>query len=334
MKRIKSFQKKLVACIFAGVLASSAVQAQQEVMYSQYMFNTMAINPAYAGSRDVLSLTALGRYQWMGVNGAPTTYSFTMDMPVSNEKMGVGLTAFSDAIGHQRNTGLGLAYSYKFKVSEKTTLSLGVSPNVTQVGFFLSKVGNLTDPDAVFNSMNDVNRLFVNVGTGLFLSNDKSYIGFSVPQLIEHKLNPFESEGRTSEARMRRHYFTMMGFVVGKGNVKLKPSMMVRYTNGSGMGFDGNLNLWFKDKIAVGVSGRKSQPVFNGVDLMDAVVGMLEFQLTPQLRFGYAYDVNLNRLNSTTKTGQSKLVGMPTHEGLLRYEFGFGKNKIITPRYF
>lgn len=335
MKSRNSFFRKFIPMLFTGIIAATTSQAQQEPMYSQYMFNTMAINPSYAGSRDVLSFTTVGRYQWLGVEGSPKTWSFTLDMPVKNEKMGIGLAAYSDGLGLQENVGLSVAYSYKVKVGEKTTLSLGVSPGIHKMGWRLSDVQNLTDEDNVFDAMNNINRLFPNVGAGFFLSNDKSYIGFSVPQIVQQKLNVFDSEDRIGVSKTYRHYYTMMGFVLGKGNIKVKPSTMIRYTPGTGVGIDGNINLWIKDKIAFGVSGRKSQMAMAGVDFMDAAVGMFEIQLTPQLRFGYAFDYNLNRLNTTTKTGASnKLTGTPTHEGLLRYEFGFGKNKIITPRYF
>lgn len=336
MKSRNSIVRKFIPLLFSGILAATTSQAQQEPMYSQYMFNTMAINPAYAGNRDVLSFTTIGRYQWLGVNGSPTTWSFTLDMPVKNEKMGIGLAAYTDALGYENNVGISLAYSYKVKLGEKTTLSLGVSPGVHKIGWTLSNVQNIQDEDPVFTAANSINRILPNVGAGFFISNDRSYLGVSVPQIIQHKLNTFDTnDDRTNVAKTYRHFYTMMGFVIGKGNVKVKPSTMIRYTPGSGIGVDGNINLWLKDKVAFGISGRKSQMAVAGVDFMDAAVGMFELQLTPQLRIGYAFDYNLNRLNDPTKTGvTNKIVGTPTHEGLLRYEFGFGKNKIITPRYF
>lgn len=323
---------KLLVVLFAGcgLLLSNSASAQQEVFYSQYMFNTMAINPAYAGSRDVLSITALGRYQWVGVNGAPRTHSLTLDMPFQNEKMGVGITAYNDNIGHFNTTGLNLAYAYKFKIAERTTMSLGLQPTVTNVSAHLSNVKNIDPNDP--NFQNDLSRFVFNAGLGLFVSNDKAYIGISVPQLIEQKISP----NPNSEGRIQRHYFAMMGFVVGKGNFKLKPSTVIRATKGAPLGLDGNLNLWYRDKIAIGISGRKSQMVFSGQDQMDAIVGMLELQLTPQLRLGFAYDTSLGKFNDSGESQNffKKIASAPSYEGFLRYEFGFGKDKIITPRYF
>jgi type IX secretion system PorP/SprF family membrane protein len=335
MKHLNSFRIKtlLLAALSLGAISKS--QAQQEVMYSQYMFNTLALNPAYAGSRDVLSLTALGRYQWLerNVPGSPTTHSFTLDMPIKNEKMGIGVIAYNDAIGVANNTGLNLAYAYRFKVGAKTTMSLGLQPTITNVSLALSQVKNLIDAnDAVFSG-GDQSKFLFNAGLGMFISNDKSYLGISVPQIIEQKIDP---SSLNSTSTVKRHYFAMMGFVMGKGNLKIKPSTMLRYTAGSPLGIDGNINFWFKDKIAFGLSGRKSQTVLSGQDNIDALVGMFELQLTPQLRLGYAYDYNNNRLNTKSENSvlYNKLVGTPTHEWLLRYEFGYGKSKILTPRYF
>lgn len=333
MKHLHFVRKGALFFAILCLISSTKIFAQQEVMYSQYMFNTLALNPAYAGSRDVLSLTALGRYQWLerNVPGSPTTHSFSLDMPFKNEKMGIGLVAYNDALGVANNTGINLAYSYRFKVGAKTTMSLGLQPTVTNVSLALSQVTTGVS-DFIFSD--DRSRFMFNAGLGMFISNDRSYFGFSVPQLIEQKISP---DIPNSVGKIKRHYFTMMGFVIGKGNFKIKPSTMLRYTFGSPLGIDGNVNFWYKDKISLGVSGRKSQTVLSGQDNIDAVVGMFELQLTPQLRLGYAYDYNMNRLN-TKMNGSTKLydklTGTPTHEWLLRYEFGYGKSKILTPRYF
>jgi type IX secretion system PorP/SprF family membrane protein len=334
MRGLKLFSGKM-ALLVLGFLSVLQSNAQQEVMYSQYMFNTLAINPSYAGSRDVLSLTALGRYQWLGVDGAPTTYSFTLDMPIKNEKMGLGLMAYTDAIGVSRTTGINVPYAYRVKVGSKTTLALGVQLGLDHISNNLSNVANIGINDPVFSEASNINKMFPNAGAGLFLSNDKGYFGVSAPKLIENKLSSFTIDGETYETKQRRHFFAMMGFVVGKGNVKLKPSAMVRYTKGAPIGIDGNLNVWFRDKIAIGVSARKSQATLSGQEVMDALIGIFELQLTPQLRIGYSYDYNMTSLNPISQTNKAnRLTGTPTHEGLLRYEFGYSKDKILTPRYF
>ncbi len=342
MKNFTNLKNRLAALLLVGALSVSyQTFAQQEAMFSQYMFNTLAINPAYAGSRDVLSLTALGRYQWVGVEGAPKTFTFSMDSPIKNEKMGLGLQVTRDEVGLQKNTGVYATYSYRIKVGPRSTLSFGVQGGATNVRWALSDAQNLTDgTDNVFLGASDQNKILPNVGGGIYLSNDKGYIGISCPQIMQNTISNFnlpDSSGKGNIGKTRRHYFAMMGFVIGKGSFKIKPSTMVRYTQGAPLGFDGNLNFWIKDKIAFGVSGRISQFQAMGQDsknLFDAAIGMIELQLTPQFKLGYAYDFTSNKLNDQSKTGVTRFLGIPTHEVLLRYEFGFGKNKILTPRYF
>lgn len=343
MKNFTNLKNRLAALLLVGALSVSyQTFAQQEAMFSQYMFNTLAINPAYAGSRDVLSLTALGRYQWVGVEGAPKTFTFSMDTPIKNEKMGLGLQVTRDEVGLAKNTGVHLTYSYRIKVGPRSTLAFGVQGGATNMRWALSQVqdGNLKDPnDDVFSGSQDRNSILPNFGAGIYLSNDKGYIGVSCPQIMQNNLFTYiaSDDSKKTIGKTRRHYFAMMGFVLGKGTFKVKPSTMVRYTQGVPLGFDGNVNFWIKDKIAFGVSGRISQFQAAGQDasnLFDAAIGMLELQLTPQFKLGYAYDFTSNKLNDQSKTGVTRFLGIPTHEVMLRYEFGFGKNKILTPRYF
>ncbi|MBA4853081.1 type IX secretion system membrane protein PorP/SprF [Emticicia sp. BO119] len=338
MKNFTNLKSRLATLFFVGLfVVSFHSYAQQEAMFSQYMFNTMAINPAYAGSRDVLSLTALGRYQWIGVPGAPTTYTFSMDMPISSEKMGLGLQASYDGIGLAKNTGIYLTYSYRVKVGPRSTLAFGVQGGAVNIRWALSDAKNIAGGDNVFSGSYDINKILPNVGGGIYLSNDRSYLGFSCPQILQNSLSNYNysSSDSVKRSRTQRHFFLMMGFVIGKGNFKIKPSTMIRYTEGTPLGFDGNINFWIKDKISFGISGRISQfQTFSQTDGFDAAVGMLELQLTPQFRLGYAYDFTANRLNDPGKKGIDRVIGIPTHEAMLRYEFGYAKNKILTPRYF
>ena len=319
----------MAALAFATLAGVQTVHAQQEVQYSQYMFNMLAVNPAYAGSRDVLSMTALYRQQWAGLPGSPTTQSFTIDLPISKEKVGIGLQAYNDQIGVFKNTGVYASYAYRVKVSQKTTLSMGVQGGATNLtGDLLGVQRTLTggDADAAFSG--NISRWLPNVGAGLYMSNDRGYIGFSCPSIIQ---NPFRdvTGAADSTATQQRHYFLMMGFVVGLGrSLALKPSVLVKATRDAAA-FDFNLNLWIKDRIAIGGSWRTNNKDFsspfsnqNG----DAAIGMLEIQATDQFRLGYAYDFPLNGLKTKNVGG--------THEVMLRYEFGYRKAKILTPRYF
>jgi type IX secretion system PorP/SprF family membrane protein len=321
--------KMLVALLLLTLLGvgGNTVQAQQDKMFSQYMFNTMALNPAYAGSRDVLSATALYRAQWVGIEGAPRTATFTADMPLRSERVGVGIQLYNDQVGVFNETGAFASYAFRFRVGEKSTISLGVQGGAANYNIKLSTVQTAPtgtgQVDPAFTS--DVNEWLPNFGTGIYVSNDRSYFGVSVPRLLKNNLTRY-SDGASSRATERRHVYTMAGFVVNLTSVlKLKPSFLVKYVDGAPLGIDGNLNLWLNDRIAIGTSFRKNNYNSWANFSNDAIVALLELQLTDQFRLGYAYDRTLNRLQG---------FGPNSHEVMLRYEFGFGKSKILTPRYF
>jgi type IX secretion system PorP/SprF family membrane protein len=328
---IRNFTRKLgkVTLLLVGMAGGSQVQAQQDHMFSQYMFNMMAMNPAYAGSRDVLSMTALYRNQWGGIEGAPQTTTFTIDMPVNRERIGLGLQLFNDRIGEYSTTGAYASYAFRIKEGSRSTLGLGIQAGASSFQADLSKVVTDRGDDPAFAQ--NISKILPNFGTGIYLSNDKSYIGVSVPQLIKNRLTDY-SYG-LQKATQRRHAYAVAGFVVRLSPVlKLKPSTLVKYVEGAPLGIDGNLNLWIADRISIGTSYRRNQ--FNTYESalekgevynQDAIVGIVEVQLSDQLRLGYAYDQMLNRL---------KTFKLPSHEIMIRYELGFGKNKILTPRYF
>ena len=312
------------------VVGGSQVQAQQEKMFSQYMFNMLAINPAYAGSRDVLSATGMYRNQWGGVIGAPRTSTFTIDMPVNKERVGLGIQLFNDQLGAENYTGGFVSYAFRIKIGERSTLALGLQGGASSFQWNLTDValvpgGGSVDPAFA----NNVSKILPNFGTGIYLSNDRGYIGISVPYLIENNLGNFDSGNL--RGKQRRHFYMMSGLVFGKNAVKLKPSLLVKYVTGAPIGLDGNLNLWFNDRIAIGASYRyqQFQSYIGNNYKSDAIVGMIELQLSDQFRLGYAYDHTMNGLSH-----DGKFLTIPTHEVMVRYEFGFSKSKILTPRYF
>ncbi|GAB3491204.1 type IX secretion system membrane protein PorP/SprF [Spirosoma knui] len=315
-----------VALLLILGIGSSPLRAQQDKMFSQYMFNMMALNPAYAGSRDVLSMSALYRNQWTGLPGSPQTATFTMDMPLNQERVGIGLQLYGDKFGEMQEAGAFASYAFRIKVGTKSTLALGLQGGAASFQWNLANVK--TNPDGSPQSdpafASNISKVLPNFGTGIYLSNDRSYLGISVPRLIKNKISEYASGDYRSV--QRRHAYLTAGFVVGISPVvKMKPSMLVKYAEGAPLGFDANINFWFADRIAIGASIRRNQfSTWNNYST-DALVGMLEVQLTDQFRFGYAYDRTMNQL---------KDIAPSSHEIMLRYEFGFGKNRILTPRYF
>lgn len=324
---------KHVFKFWAGALlltfgAGGSVRAQQDKMFSQYMFNMMAINPAYAGSRDVLSMTALYRAQWIGIEGAPQTATFTADMPINRERVGVGLQLSNDKIGLINQTGAYLTYAFRIKLGERSTLALGLQGGAMSYRANYTEAllspggGGPSDPAFAQN----VSKILPNFGTGVYLSNDRGYVGVSVPYLLKSTLTDFSAANGDNRSVLRRQAYLTSGFVIGLSpTIKIKPSFLARYAEGAPLGFDGNVNVWFNDRIALGTSLRKNQFYSWTNDSNDAVVGLVELQVSDQLRLGYAYDRTLNNLKS---------YGPSSHEFMIRYELGFGKSRILTPRYF
>ncbi|MCS6823948.1 MAG: type IX secretion system membrane protein PorP/SprF [Cytophagaceae bacterium] len=297
------------------ISALATAYAQQDPMFSQYMFNTLAVNPAYAGSRDVVSATSMYRKQWLRVDGAPRTVTFTADAPFNREHIGLGIIALSDKIGVTSNTGLYTCYAYRLRL-EKGTLAMGLSAGFNQYKADYSSVKLSSaedDYDPVFSQ--NINKTMPNFGAGTYYFTDNFYAGLSIPHIVNNKLF---KKGDTifTTAHLSRHVFLMGGYVFTlSSDVKLKPSVLVKYVQGSPINMDINANVWFFDHIAIGLSGRTS----------GALVSMLEVQATKQFRFGYAFDFTLNKIRKYSNG---------THELMLRYEFGYIKNKILTPRYF
>lgn len=306
--------KKFYLLVTLGLLVLSGnLSAQQDPIYAQYMFNMLAVNPAYAGSRDVLSLTALYRYQWANIPGAPRTFTFTGDMPILKEKVGVGLTVNSDRVGVENRTNFYANVAYRIRLS-RGTLAFGLSGGGTFFNADYTSVNTSSDGtnDNAFNSA--VSTFLPNVGGGVYYNTDRFYIGFAVPQLLTQKLVAATND--QSKAIQKRHLFLMSGFVFRLSeSVKLKPSTLIKYVDGAPLQFDVNLNCWLVDRLGIGASYR------NGSSL----AFLLEFQATNQFRLGYAYEYATTRLNYATSG---------SHEIMVRYEFGFNKPKVLSPRYF
>lgn len=319
-----SITHSAVALLLVLGIGSNSVRAQQDKMFSQYMFNMMALNPAYAGSRDVLSMSALYRNQWSGIPGGPQTATFTADMPLNNERIGVGLQLYGDKAGVIQETGAFASYAFRIRVGAKSTLALGLQAGASSYQANLTEVRTSADGqiDPAFAS--NISKILPNFGTGIYLSNDRTYLSISVPRLIKNRLSDY-NVGSIRSVQARQAYVAA-GFVVGLSPVvKMKPSFLVKYAEGAPLGFDANINFWFADRIALGASIRRHQFSSWSTYTTDAVVGLLEVQLTDQFRFGYSYDRTLSQLQS---------VAPSSHEIMLRYELGFGKNRILTPRYF
>lgn len=288
------------------------VSAQQDAMYTQYMFNTLALNPAYAGSRNVISATGVIRNQWVGVPGAPNTQTFTMDAPIKSKKIGLGFQLFNDELGKTQNTGAVISYAYRIRM-EKASLSFGLQGSMSHFKTDYNSVeldpsGMSADPAFISND----NKALYNFGAGIYYNTDRFYAGLSSPELM----NTVLPGSQTGKNRQSFHLFIMTGYVIDLNNsFKLKPSVLFKGVQGAPLEADLNASIWIKDRVSIGGQYRTNADIS----------GLLEIQATPQIRLGYAYDHSTTAL-SNYNTG--------SHELMLRFEFGFQRNKVITPRYF
>ncbi|AHM58854.1 membrane protein [Flammeovirgaceae bacterium 311] len=285
----------------------ASLQAQQQALFTQYMFNGLAINPAYAGSHESMSITALARKQWLGIDGAPGTQTFAVHTPIPNEKIGLGLLLTHDHIGPVHQYSLKFAYAYRIPVGPGK-LSMGLQGGVVNYNSKFSELylgPNVQDPS--FSA--DVNQFMYDFGTGLYYATDKFYLGLSVPQMLAIKTD--------DNFNPSKHYFLNTGYLFDLNrSLKLKPNVLFKAVQGAPLEVDLNTNLLIRDVLWVGASYRSFR----------TISALTELQLTDQLRFGYAYD-----FPATSDLG-SATAG--SHEIMLNYRFTFYKSNFSTPRNF
>lgn len=285
---------------------------QQEAMYSQYMFNTMAVNPAYAGTRNALNVLVLSRMQWVGLDGAPRTYTFSAHAPIENQKMGLGVSMVADKIGPVNNYYFNLNYAYHLKLTEALTLSMGLKAGIYNYYVGLNDLGQVNDPTFASN----IEKVFQpNAGVGLYLFSNKFYAGFSIPKMIQGKLSDVEVNGSVL-SNLKRHYFLMGGYVFNvNSDVVLKPSVIEKVVAGAPPSTDLTLQMFYKSNYWFGTTYRFG----------DAMAFMAGIQINRQLMFGYSYDITLSSLAGYNHG---------SHEIMISYDFdGWMKKEITSARY-
>jgi len=305
--------------------------AQQEVLYTQYIFSQLAINPAYAGNNDNMSLLALARKQWIGLEGSPTNFSFLGHtsfsphnteylkysentrrrlLPKNNKQIGLGLILFNDKIGVNNTFLTSLAYSYKIRFSSNKRLSFGLQTTFLKFNQFFSELENLNPNDPVFQENVQVTRF--NVGTGICYESDQYFIGISVPELIENNLDP---NNDTGESQLRQYFFSAGYLFYLNHKFKFKPSVMVRHTESMPTQFDINGNFLYRDKIWAGLSYR----------YMNSINFSFQLNLTDELRMGLAYDYIISKIRKAN---------YGSVEFMINFIFKQPKHRVINPRYF
>lgn len=295
------------------LILSGFCTAQHTPLTSQYLFNGLLINPAYAGSRDALTANLTWRDQWVGFEGAPSTQVLSVHTPLSRRKLGLGILVLNDAIGVSQQTGIyaNAAYRLRFK---KAKLQFGLGGGVSTLQARWSQVNLQQGGDASYAN-DSRGTLRPNLSAGVFYYTKQYFAGLSLPFFLAHQ---YDAQADKWTLAPRTSQYQPMLFVGGvytlTDDLKLKPSLLTRYQVASGPQVDLNCNLVIRDRIWAGASWRSG----------DALVGMFEVLPTPQWRLGYAYDQGISKLNPYH--GGS-------HEVMVQYEFGY-RIRVRDPRYF
>ncbi len=307
MKNMKKINLILsVLLMFSGMLYS-----QQDIQATQYMYHMNVLNPAYAGARETLSINFLGRTQWVGIDGAPETATFSIHAPFK-KNVGLGLSVVYDQLGPVKESNIFVDFSYTIDVTDFSKLAFGVKGGVTSHVINRDLLFTL-DPDDQLLINAGENKLSPNFGVGVFYYTSKYYIGLSVPNILKSKYYK-DKKGYVSNANETAHYFLTSGYVFEiSESLDLKPSVMVKATFGAPVSIDLSVNALIYSKLEFGLSYR----------LDDSVSAMVGFNISPDVRLGYAYDYTLSDLGNYNSG---------SHEIMLLFDVR--RMEVRSPRFF
>lgn len=305
--------KKIILIFSMLVLLSlHSVFGQQDPQYTQYMYNMNVINPAYAGSHETLNIGLLYRTQWVGLDGAPTTYTIAADAPI-RKNLGVGISLVADKIGPVKEQNLYVDVSYTIQTSENGKLAFGVQGGAT---FFDALLSGLDLGDGISDPLfdEDINDTFPNFGAGVYYYTDRFYAGFSMPNMLKHTY--LEKTGNVvSSAAEEMHFFLTAGYVFDiNNNLKLKPSTFIKAAPGAPVSIDISANILMYEKLELGASWR----------IDDSVSGLINFRASRTVRIGYAYDYTLTNLGDFNSG---------SHEIMLLFNISNSRSG-VSPRFF
>lgn len=313
---MKTLKKIAIGLVLTS--GSLTIHAQQAPMYTHYMYNTLSVNPGYAGSRDALTVTALHRSQWVDFKGAPLTQTLTLHAPLKNEHIGLGLSVLNDKIGPNNNTSVMADFAYIMRLSPKSKLALGLSAgaNIWQANLSTLELDQQSDP--VFQN-NIQNHATPNFGVGAYYSRERFYAGISAPNLLQNNYSvvPVE-DGTILTGKEQRHFFLIAGTLLKiTDNLDFKPTTLIKVTPAAPIQADITASFVIMKKLLVGAMYRSG----------DAVGALVGFDITDQFHIGYSFDWSYGLQTSKYNKG--------SHEIVLRYDFLiFDKKQIHSPRNF
>lgn len=298
---------------FVVLFFPAEVQAQQDAQYTQYMYNTVSVNPGYAGSRGHLSIAALHRSQWIGLDGAPKTQTLNLHSPIGHNGVGMGLSIVNDEIGPTSETYFDVDFSYTVKTSDEGKLSFGLKASAHLLDIRFSEL-NQYAPDATLEQDID-NKFSPNIGAGIYYHTNKFYAGLSVPRFLQ--TSHFE-ESSLSTAREQMNFYLITGYVFDLNtDLKFKPTILTKLVQGAPLQIDLSANFMLNDKFILGAAYRWDA----------ALSGMIGFQLNESLLIGMAYDREITELgNAAFNDGSFEII--------FRYDFIKTKGYLKSPRFF
>jgi len=299
--------------LFILIIAAASSYAQQNALFSQYMFNKLVINPAYAGSREVMTFDLLNRYQWVGIEGAPRTLTFSGHTPLQNDKMGLGFYLYSDILGPSSDQGLMGTYAYRIRMASGT-LAFGLHAGFSHISIDWDKL-DMDDPAVILQGQGK-SKYTPDASLGVFYSTNRFYGGISSTQLLQNEYGMTVKDGSSTYSRLMRHFYVMAGYAYPLSEkVVFRPSLLLKYVNNAPLQFEMDASFLINNTIWLGAAYRSRE----------AVVLLTELNIGHNLRIGYSYDIWFNDLMGYNKG---------SHEIHIGYDINLIKGRLLNPRYF
>lgn len=312
-------KKIYIPTIILIMLSAFSSNAQQDPQYTQYMYNTQVVNPAYVGSQKVLSFGLLYRSQWVGFEGAPKTGTFSVNSPIGgSDNMGLGLSIVSEELGPAKESNANIDFSYSVNTSANAKLAFGIKAGFDILNVDFTKL-NLFDIDDPKFQENIDNKIQPQIGSGVYYYTDEFYLGLSVPNFLRTKHYDEGNLPNTNSntiAVERLHYFLISGYVFDLSeNLKFKPATLVKLVSGSPLQWDMSANFLINEKFTIGASYRWSA----------ALSGLVGFQATDELFIGFGYDYQTTDIEDYSDG---------SYEIMLRFDIFLKPDRAIAPRFF
>jgi len=304
--------KRLLTALL--ILMSTFLFAQQDALYSQYMFNKLAINPGYAGSRELISADILYRYQWVNIEGAPKTVSVSIHAPLSNPHLALGFSVSNDRLGPLSNTGTMATFAYRILFA-RSKLSFGLQAGIKSSGIMWNEFKAYDDTEPFLTAPLS-NKLVPDANFGIYYYSDRFYAGISSRQLLQNQsLVITDANGNTQFTKLLTHFYGITGAAFPlNDNLVFRPSLLVKFVPNAPTQLDLNASFLIAETLWLGVSYRTEK----------AVSLMTEINVAQNFRIGYSYDIWINELQTFNKG---------SHEIRLSFDFNMGR-RMLSPRYF